>query len=406
MAITLKMSAEVVFARVAPGVVTLGSFILVGRYLDAADYGFFSTTLATIALITLVFTGPIRYSVVPRRAKYEVVGEEVAFERGALSLLLFAVIILGCLGLVLWFVNIVEMAWLVLIVSSALFGGWLPVLRARQQFWRYGFTALTNAIATIFCIYLFVSVNPTPLSALWSYGIGNALGFFVGWVACGVPLPGRVGRSQLGVMLGLGSSLTLSNLSENGLFLGARYVVLWLGSSEFLGLFTYVIDLAQRSVGVIINILAFAVVPQAYKKTIFEGARAMYAFLNKAVLKGVFFSLAILFAIFLLDALGWLGLLLGREIPMSFFFPISIAVITNRLKKMAIDPVAVDLRLHAVIPLAYLVTTPFAIGSIAWLAKLGLEKEIVLAYTFSYVCVAAITGAVICRKKSKGSALW
>lgn len=391
----LPRIAEVIFARVAPGVLNLVSIVLLGRYLDAPTYGVFSTTLATTALISLLMTGPVRFSILPHRASYEAQGKGRDFERGALSLLLLSSTCLGCLGAVLWLTGMIPLAWAALAMASALFDGWTPVLRARLQFWRYGFAAWTKAIATILTIYFLVLENPTALSAIWAYTLGSAIGFLTGWIACGAPLPKWVERVDLRAMLGLGSSFTLSNLAENGLFLGIRYIILWLGSAEFLGLFTFAIDLAQRSVGVVINILSFAIVPRAYKISANEGSRELMSYLKKAGMTGAVMAAAVFIPIILLGFFGWLDKLLGSPLSLLTFTAVSAAVTTNRLKKMVIDPIAVGLKAHLAIPIAYILVAPFSMGISAWFAYRGHEGVITYIYPISYLCVACLTASLV-----------
>ncbi len=390
--------AEVLFARVAPGVFNLASIILVGRYLEVGDYGVFSTALATITFLALLIVGPVRLSIIPRRASHEAKGTAHAFERGVLSLLLLAVAGLVSVGGALWLSDMVPLAWVAMAGASALFGGWMPVLNARLQFWRYGLATWGSALGTITFIYFFVSVAPTPLNALWAYVVGNMIGFIIAWVACGVPMPGRFEREQVISMLGVGSSFTLSNLAENGLFLGVRYIILWLGSDEFFGLFIYAIDLAQRSVGVVINILAFAIVPKAYKISAYEGIKELVPFLKRGSLAGLALAVAVFVSIHILSALDWLDTILGKPVPLVIFSAVSVAVITNRLKKMVIDPIAVSMQSHLAIPVAYILVAPVAMGLSVWSASQGNETLITYIYPGAYICVACLTMTLVYYK--------
>ncbi len=389
----LSRIAEVMFARIAPGFLNLVSIVLVGRYLEAGAYGVFSLTVATVGLIVTVMTGPIRFSIIPRWATYEAQGRGSDFERSALSILLLSSVVLGCLGFTLWLLGAISPGWFALAVASSLFAGWAPILQARLQFWRYGFVEITKSIVTILVIYLFVSESPTTSSAIWAFVLGNAFGFLIGWMLCGAPLPSRFERADLKAMLGIGSSFTLSSLAESGLYLGTRYIILWLGSAEFLGIFTYTIDLAQRSVGVVINIITFAVLPRAYKISASQGTNELMIYLRRAGLTGAVISVAVFTLIFLLGYFSWLDLLLGRPLSVLVFTAVSAAVITNRLKKMIVDPIAVALKAHLSIPLAYFLVAPLSIGISAWVAAEGYESLITYIYPASYMCVACLTAA-------------
>lgn len=391
----LPRIAEMIFARVAPGVLNLVSIVLIGRYLDVATYGLFSTTIATTAVMVLVLTGPVQLSIIPRRAVYEAQGNGQDFERGTLSLLLLTSACVGSLGIALWLSGAIPLAWVALALSSSIFDGWTPVLRARLQFWRYGVAAWIKAIATIMMIYFFVSENPTSLSAIWAYTLGNAIGFLAAWLACGSPMPKWVKRADLKGMVSIGSSFTVSNLAESGLLLGTRYVIIWFGSDEFLGLFTYAVDIAQRSIGVVINIISFAIVPRAYKISAQEGPEVLISYLKRAGSVGAALAAALFSLIFILGSLGWIDRLLGSSLSMPIFTAVSIAVASNRLKKMVIDPIAVALDAHGAIPFAYLLVAPISIGLSAWFAFRGQEDIVTYIYPTSYVCVACITSALV-----------
>ena len=105
---------EVIVGRVAPGFVNLVSILLVGRYLSAAEYGAFSITLATTALVAICITGPTRFAIVPRRAVYEAQGKGRDFERGILSLLILSISCLVIVGAILWGLGAVKFIWVAL----------------------------------------------------------------------------------------------------------------------------------------------------------------------------------------------------------------------------------------------------------------------------------------------------
>lgn len=386
---------EVIVVRVAPGFVNLLSILLVGRHLSTAEYGAFSITLATTALVAICITGPIRFSIVPRRAAYEAQKKGHDFERGVLSLLFLSTSCLAVVGAILWSLGAVKFIWVALAVGSAAFDGWLPVLQARMQFWRYGAAAWTRAGAIVIFLYITLAQEPTASAALWAYLLGNLAGVIAGWTLSGCPLPGKLPGEMLRSTIGLGSSLTLANVSESVLSLGMRYLVLWFGTPEFLGLFTYALDVAQRSVGVVVNVVAFAVVPKAYQTSANIGRQAMQAYLIRVGTLAFTMAILVVLLVLLLNAVGWLQHWLGMSLPGVIFGGVATGVIVNRLKKLVLDPVAINFNSHVSIPMGYTIVAPIAAVCIAWLLQANHDILVSVIYAASYLGVAAITGMLL-----------
>ena len=386
---------EVIVGRVAPGFVNLVSILLVGRYLSAAEYGAFSITLATTALVAICITGPTRFAIVPRRAVYEAQGKGRDFERGILSLLILSISCLAIVGAILWGLGAVKFIWVALAVGSALFDGWLPVLQARMQFWRYGAAAWTRAGAIVIFLYITLAQEPTASSALWAYLLGNLAGVTAGWILSGCPLPGKFRGEMLRSTIGLGSSLTVANISESLLSLGMRYLVLWFGTPEFLGLFTYALDVAQRSVGVVVNVVAFAVVPKAYQTSANIGRQAMQAYLIKVGTLAITMAILLVLLVLLFNAVGWLQHWLGMALPGLIFGGVATGVIMNRLKKLVLDPIAINFNSHGSIPMGYTIVAPIAAVCVAWLLQANHDVFVSVIFAASYLGVAAITGTLV-----------
>lgn len=392
---------EVALVRVAPGLLNVISIVLLGRYLDHMAYGRFSTGLATTALAVVLITGPVRFSIVPRLAGFAARGTAQVFERGTLTMLLAAVAVILVPGVLISTLGGAEAAWTALAVSTALFGGWQPVLQARLQFWRFGLASWVNALVILAATWVFVARAPTTEAAVWAYSTGNLLGFLCGWVLCGAPLPGPVDRALLRSMLGVGTTFTLSNLAESGLYLGTRYVVLWFGSPEFLGIFSYAVDIAQRSVGVVINVASFAIVPRAYSFSAGGDSRKFLKYLRRGGGGALVVSLLVLAGMYGLQSFGWLAGLSGMGLSFDLFCVVSVAIVINRLKKMVLDPIAVDANAHLGVLLAYIMVAPFSILISIWCAQNFMESYIAYIYLMSYVFVALLTAAFVFQKRDK-----
>jgi len=396
---SIRQIPEILFSRVAPGVINVTSIVLLGQTLETGPYGQFSTGLATTAVAVVLAIGPVLHAIVPRHALSVEAGEAKAFEKGVLSLLLVLSAAIATLGITAAAFDWFAVEWALLAGSIALFSGWQPILRARLQFWRFGIMAMANAGVILGLILLSLSSDPDALSAARAFAIGNACGFATGWMLCGAPLPGRVTPDLKRGILGVGTNLTLSNMAENSLLLGMRYVILWFGSPEFLGAFSFALDIAQRSVGVVISITSFVLVPRAYRL----GAKGASQKMTSHLLQGAVLSGAVAILVYLgflgLDASGWSEAVFGPTFSILVFSAICPAIVLNQIKKMAIDPIAIHRGKDRAILTSYLLVAPWAVGTALWATLSGLETAILLICPLAYAAVGALTLAALRRSE-------
>jgi len=384
----LTRLAEVVAGRILPGLLNLGAITLVSAELLTEDYGQFSITLATVTLAGSLLFGPILHAIVPLHARYVAEGSQHRLERGLLGLtLMLALIVLipGALAALAGWTGWPELA---LLLGYSLFSTWQPVLRARLQFWRYGASALVQG-GLLVGILVALDMSGDPLgTTLRAYAASYLAGFLIAWLLTGAPLPGLLSAATIRSIFGLGGSLTISALAESVLLLGFRYVILWFGSAQFLGRFSFAVDLAQRSVGVVVNIVSFAVVPRAYKLNAQGAHQRFYHLLWQAALLAGTGAALMLVLLLILRPLDLLPGINAQTLPLGSFCAASAAFVINRIKKMVMDPFLISVGAPLAIPLGYVIVGIPSLLLAVGLISLGSEQGLLILYPSAYALVA------------------
>ncbi|MFB9146800.1 lipopolysaccharide biosynthesis protein [Halomonas alkalicola] len=396
----IRVVGEVMFARVLPGALNLLVIILVGRYLSAVEYGQFSLLLATITLFVSVVIGPIEQAIVPLHARQALAEGKGSFEGQLLGAIVFIVGVLGILTLGFVLLGLVQPAWLLLFLSSSFSRVFQPILRARLQFWSYGLAEIMKAAVALVFVVLFLRYTPDASTAVLLYAIGLFTGTVVGWILAGFPLPRLPNRAFFKNVIPVGTGLTSSTLAEALLFVGARYVIMLFGSPQFLGVFSFALDLAQRSVGVMINIASFAIIPRAYVKSAQGDDRVFRKMLVRGALTAGGMSLIVFTGIMGLEYFGIIAQYLGDGFSEFAFIAVSAAVVINRLKKLSVDPVLVSRGIIRAIPMAYIMVGPFSLLLISGALLLDSEALVLAIYAISYFLVALLTLAA-CRSVTR-----
>lgn len=386
---------EVFFARIFPGALNVGLILVIAKILGVAEYGQFSLVLATIMLFVSLFSGPIEHAIVPLHARQSLNDGKAAFERQLFGAALCVVGLVGALAVVPSVLGFAHPAWMLLFAASALSGIFQTILRARLLFWRYGAAATAKALAALALVALFLHKTPDASTAVLLYALGVVAGAFAGWLVAGSPWPRLPDRAFLREVLPVGSGLTISTIAEAVLFVGTRYAIAAFGSPQFLGVFSFALDLAQRSVGVVINIASFAIIPRAYVTSAKGDDRMFGKMLVRGALGAGGLSAIVFAVIILLEYSGVLASYVGENFGHAAFVAVSVAVVINRLKKLAVDPVLVSRGVIRAIPLAYLVVGPLSLLSMAVLMSLGKESLVLIIYPTSYFLVALFTFAAL-----------
>lgn len=392
---------EIFAARVAPGIINIVSLLAVADFLLVGQYGQFSLVLASCSAVAALSTGPIFHAIVPLYAVFSMKGAGNRYDSQIFGALFVAVGSFSTFGMGLVSFGLIELPWLLLYSSLALFTASQPILRARLQFWRYGMAGLTQALITLTLVLWAVSASPSVPTGIWAYVFGYFAGFVVGWLLCGAPVPRWPDRAMLRSSAGVGISFTVSSFSETALILGVRYSIMLFGNPQLLGLFSLCVDLAQRTVGVVINVASFAVVPRAYK----SAAQGNSSVFRASLLRGAAVSgglAAVLFgALAVLDRTG-VVLMNSRGVFSGVAFAaVSFAVVIDRLKKMVLDPLLVHSGRASSIPICYMIVAPLSIISVAASLRLGHEMPILAIYPATYLGAATLSLVAYLRAPRK-----
>lgn len=386
---------EIAFSRVMPGVLNLLTIVVIGRVLPVVDYGQFSLLLAAIALGAGVVIGPVDQAIVPLHARGSHAMGKERFEGAALGYTVVAVAGLAAPLTVLALFGLGHWSWVVWFAGAAFFRVLQPILRARLQFWRLGAAANAQALAGLALVQLFLPETPDTARAVLLYGAGLCIGACVAWGLIGFSVPRWPDRAFMKATVPVGAGLTLSSLAEGFLFLGARAVIALFGAAHFLGVFSFTADLVQRSVGVVINIAGFAILPRAYARSAQGDDGAFRNMLWRGALGAGGLSVFLFAAIMGLSHHGLGAKYLGPGFDQTVFIAVSIAVVVNRVKKLVVDPVLVSRGRVRAIPLAYIVVGPPGLFAMAVALFKGSEPMVLAVYAACFVLVALLSRAAL-----------
>lgn len=381
---------ESIAIRIVPGLLNIVTLLYIGRHLEVGQYGIFSTTIATVSFISTLVFGVATYSIMPVSAKMHAAGlggEYVSSVLTALSIVALFVVLAGLVLAWLGFGNVVAAT---IVVSFGLHTALQEILRSQLRLWAYGWSAIGQAVAYQAGAIVLLVGDAKVGSALTAFSLSCFAGALISFAFLGPMNLRRPRLSYLGGSLATGWGFVLSNLAESGVFVGIRYIILMFGSETHLGVFSFCVDLSQRSVGFFMNAASFVFVPRAFlsaangntrefRRGLFEGAAIalIFAVASAAGIIGLFLSGY---------GSGWLG----RSFDPAVFAVVSCAVLINRTKKVVIDPFA--LRSNNAMTLTY----SYAIGALAccclaalslwWRLPLGSEMAFLSAYVIAAAC--------------------
>ncbi|MER9301468.1 hypothetical protein [Mesorhizobium sp. M0496] len=390
---------ESILIRIVPGLLNIVTLLYIGSHLETRQYGIFSTTIVTVSFISTLVFGIVTYSIMPVSAKMHAAGlgrEYVSSVLVALSIVALCVVSVGSVLVWFGFGNAVAAT---IIVSFGLHTALQELLRSQLRLWAYGWSAIGQAVAYQAGAIVLLVGDAKIGSALTAFSLSYVAGALISFAFLGPMTLRRPRLSYLDGSLATGWGFVLSNLAESGVFVGIRYIILMFGSQAHLGVFSFCVDLSQRTVGFFMNAASFVFVPSAFlsaangnvrefRRGLFEGATIalIFAAASAAGLIGLFFSGY---------ASGWLG----RSFDPTVFAIVSCAVLTNRTKKVIIDPFA--LRSNNAMTLTYSYATGalacccLAALSLWWRLPLGSEMAFLSGYAIAAACSVFALRSVI-----------
>jgi len=384
-----KRIAEIFISRITPGVLNVYSIFLIAEILGASEYGIFSTALATCGLLSNLLFGPFKNAIIPEYARKST-SSASAYEGQLLFVLIMVGVALIFLGFGIYYtagVFVFYCCMLVLIIG--LYDTWQSILRARINFLLYGVVSNTQAIFLVLMLFIYTHPNIDVVLQfyIFSYGVGFLLCFVL--VRCFRPIMPE--WKSIYDTLRLGGWLTLGTIGESAIYLGFRYALMYFGANSFLGLYSFAIDLAQRTIGIVISMTSFSVLPRAYKglvdKSFSDFKNILYSGARVSLLLSVILVCVMPYAIGFVEYYG-----LGKTdmFVTSYFVSASVAVIVNRLRKLIVDPVLISCHGYSRIFYSYTLMLPLLYLGV-WVG-LYYESSVLLlivypsVYFFAAIC--------------------
>ncbi|MER8460799.1 hypothetical protein NKH24_32995 [Mesorhizobium sp. M1300] len=350
------------------------------------EYGIFSTTIATVSFISTIVFGAATYSIMPVSAKMKASGLEREYISTVLVVLAVLSVLVSVCAVILDVFTAGNVVAMTIIVSFGLHTALQEMLRSQLRLWAYGWSAIGQALTYQALVTFLVTGDAKVEAALAAFSVSYLVGAIISFWFVGPSDLRRPRLSYLGRSLVTGHAFVLSNLAENGLFVGIRYIVLMLGSHNQLGVFSFCVDFAQRSVGFLMNAAGFVFVPRAFSRAAMGATREF----RRGLLTGA--SVAAILAatsaagIVILFSSGYAGKWLDNSFDPISFLIVSAAVLTNRTKKVVIDPFA--LRSNSTLKLTY--------GYIIGASVSGLISSVGLALSLPYSAETAyLTGYLL-----------
>jgi hypothetical protein len=380
---------ETILVRGAPGLVNLTALLLIGSWMPAAEYGIYSTIIAFAGFIANVVFGPLMFGVVSQHAKLEAEGIAAEYE-AAFVLVVFKVAfglsIAGTIGAMLgWF------HWTSLVAAVAIgsYSAIQEILHARLRLWAYGTAALVQSLIFVSLAFALVRPIATVERAVLSFGVSYAVAFLLSLFISAPSNPFRSTTRTLGETVRVGANYTAGTAMELGLYLGLRYLVYLQGTPQQLGTFSFCVDIAQRVIGFLVSAVGFQVIPAAFKASTHHATGDFSKILRQGAIIALGLSMASFVGVLLIRRLGLVPALSSDLFAPLAFALISLGVVINRLKKIVVDPIAIQSHQASRIAWGYGIGTPIALGTVA-LSFPYLDFHIPeIGYLFG--CILAVT---------------
>jgi hypothetical protein len=349
---------EAIGLRAAPGLINLGALLFLGGLFVPADYGIYSTIVATATFAANLAFGPLTFAVVSQHARLDVAGDGERYETSLVSAVLLAGVAISAVAGVVAMAALIPAVWIAPTVAFGIYTAVQEILHARLKLWLYGAAALVQAASFLALIWWLVRPMPSVETALIAFSASYALAAVVSLALSGLLRLRRPDFKLLGSTLSVGGGYTLSNLAEQGLNLGVRYLTLAFGTPQSLGVVSFCLDLGQRLVGFLVSIAGFTFVPRAFRDEA-RGEGAFFKTLVTGAIAASGFAALSIAAVLLLQASGRVPALASAVFSPWVFFILSSAIVINRVKKLVVDPMAMRARTTWPIGLGY------AIGAMA-----------------------------------------
>lgn len=382
----IQMAGEVVIIRVVPGVINIVALMALANWMTAALYGVASTYIATSGAIANVVFGPILQGALVAHAEHAGRGERERFERNHITNSVILGSLVALAGFLLFVAGMINWRIAACVGTFGIYTSIQQISQARVRFVIFAVGSTVQSIAFLAISYIIVRTNPIVNSALEAF----ALSYLIGGVCSAALVRVKITKPEfrsLRTAFRMGVGPTSSNLAGDVFTLGCRYILIWLGRLDSLGIFAFSVDLAQRSSGFVISLATFAVVPRALRVAGGADTKRLWKMLFRAWVVAVPTSLVGMGAIVALSFTSWVPALSGAEWSPVSFMMISLAVIVSRTGKMIFTPVAIQLRQTKALVIPLLIASPIGL----WVVLIAGELKAPYFAEMGYFAVCTVS---------------
>lgn len=382
--------AEALLIRALPGLLNLAALIVLGARLRTEEFGVYSTIVATATVVGGFILGPLLYGILPEYSKAARSAEGASRFIG----LVISVVLLAFAGSLV-FAPIAPAPYGAAVVGAAAFAGMSvlqEILRGQFRIWHYAVVAMVQSAANLTAIALLVGPGCMAM-ALWLFAISYGLGLLTAYGLLGFPPPKFSGWREIAQASRIGGAYTIGAVVENGLFLGPRYVVILFGGETFLGVLSFCIDISQRLIAFLVNAASFAFLPKAYsaERSTPEGRAEFIRQLREGTIVGAAAALLALVVVVSVQVSGWVPEKLAKMFPPHILVPVAIALTINRLKKIAVDPVAIDANRTGAVLYGFIWAVPISLVLTALVLLFEMEWLVAWVLVFGYLFASVVT---------------
>ncbi|UXN73365.1 hypothetical protein N8D56_21195 [Devosia sp. A8/3-2] len=172
-------------------------------------------------------------------------------------------------------------------------------------------------------------------------------------------------------------------------------MLLFLGLTTQLGVFSFCLDLSQRTVGFLLNAASFAFVPQAFKHHADGDAHLFRSALLKASIAALTLAGVACAAIMLV----WWSGLASSFFPSMFdpiaFLVVSGGVVVSRTMKLTLVPTAMQDQKTGALTWSYAAGGAFVVGVATVLELLKMPYATAASFLLGYIVACSITALLL-----------
>jgi hypothetical protein len=383
----IKRIVEVAVSRLVPGALNVLALLVLAWWLSRESYGLASTYIATATAASDLLFGGIIYSTLVHYSEQRARGKHERYESLHVANTLLLASAISAVGFAFAAAGLFNARLVAVSVAFGTYTSIQEISHARLQFYRFAIGSCAQSLVVLGLAFAMVRPDPTVANTLDAFALSYALGALISVVLVR-PRITMPSLTRLRSAFGLGSIPTLSNLGVSIFALGCRYLLLFFDRRDALGVFSFSLDIAQRGVGIFINLATFALVPQALKNSQGMHAIELWNALKRGWTGAVAVSLFGAATIMAIAATHLFGPF-NRPVyqPISFGL-ICIAVIVARSSKMVLSPVAMRLRRTRVLLQPLFFIAPAALGMLMLGLHLRIPYSVELVYTFAFIAWA------------------